>query len=155
MINRAALARGAPDSEHVVGDGEFLEFEAKALARRLNLVLAERSAMRRGGALLVRRAETDDGLAADQARPRVGERFLDGAADVGGVEPVALDRMPLRRLVARDHVLVARQIRRAVDGDIVVVPQDYQPPEPEVPGEPDRLVVHSLHQAPITADAEG
>ena len=107
------------------------------------------------GSLLVRGAEADDGPAADQARPRVGERFLDRAVDIVGVEPVAFARVPLRRLVPRDNVLIARELGRAVDGDAVVVPQHDQPAELQMPGEPDRLVVDALHQAAVAGDDEG
>ena len=117
MLDRAALAGGAPGGEHVVGNGELLGFEPELLARCLDLVLAERRTVGRRRALLVGRAKADDRPAADQARPRIGDRFLDRAAHVAGVEPVAFAGMPLRRLMAGDHVLVARQIGRAVDGD--------------------------------------
>ena len=92
MLDRAALARRAPGGEHVVGNGEFVGLESELLARRLDLVLAERGTVGRGGPLLVGRAEADDRLAADQARARVGRRFLDRAADVVGVEAVAFAR---------------------------------------------------------------
>ena len=92
-------------------------------------------------------------------RIRVGRgsatRLVDRAADVVGVEPVALDGVPLRRLVAGDDVLVARQLGRAVDGDAVVVPQHDQPAELEMPGKPDRLVVDAFHQAAVAGDDEG
>ena len=103
----------------------------------------------------MRRAEADDRPAADQARPRIGERFVDRAADVIGVEPVALNNMPFRGLVARDHIFVARQLGRAVDGDAVVVPKDVQPAELQVAGETHGFVVHPLHQAAVAGDCEG
>ena len=111
--------------------------------------------MGRRGSLLVGCAEADDRLAADQARPRVGERLLDRAADVIGIEAVALAGMPLRRPVARNHVLVARQFGRAVDGDAVVVPQHDQSAELQMPGKPDRLVVDAFHQIAVPGDDEG
>src|SRR5690242_10026875 len=86
MLDRALLADRSPRGEHVVGNREFLVVEPEFLAGGLDLFLAERRAMRRRRALLVRSAIADDRLAADQARPRVGERFLDGAVDVVGVE---------------------------------------------------------------------
>src|SRR4051794_33943395 len=109
MLDRAALTGGSPSGEHVIGYREFLRREAELLAGRLHLVLAERGAVSRRGALFVGRAVTDDRPAADEARAGVGDGLLDGAADVVGVEAVALAGMPLRRLVPSDHVLVARQ----------------------------------------------
>src|SRR5512146_581599 len=121
MFDRALLANRSPRGEHVVGNGEFLVLEAEFLAGRRDLVLAKRRAMRRCRALLVRSAIADDRLAADQARPWISKRFLDGAVHVVGIEPVAFAGVPLRRLVTGDNVLVARQVGRAVDRDVVVV----------------------------------
>ena len=69
--------------------------------------------------------------------------------------PLHSHGVPLRGLVPGDHVLIARQIGRAVDGDIVVVPQHDQPAELEMPGEPDRFVVDALHQVAVAGDDEG
>ena len=145
----------APGGQHIVRDFERRQVPAKLDPRRGNLVRAERGAMGRGSALLVGRAKADDRLAANEARPRVGERFLDRAVDGAGIEPIAFARVPLRGLVPGDHVLVARQIGRAVDGDVVVVPQHDQPAELEMPGEPDRFVVDALHQIAVAGDDEG
>ena len=54
--------------------------ESELRASRLDLVLAERGTVGRRGALLVGRAKADDRPAADEARPRIGQRFLDRAA---------------------------------------------------------------------------
>ena len=75
--------------------------------------------------------------------------------DLAGIEPVAFSVCQPRRLVPRDHILAARQIGRAVDGDAVVVPQHDQPPELQMPGKPDRLVVDALHQIAVAGDHEG
>src|SRR5690606_13684688 len=63
-----ALAR-VPAGTNVLGNHERLVLPAQVLARRSDLVDAERGTVRGFGALLVRRAEADDRLAADQARP--------------------------------------------------------------------------------------
>src|SRR5947208_1930236 len=68
------------------------------------------------------RAAIDDRPAADQAWPRVRERFPDRSVHILGIEAVAFDRVPVRGLMPGDHILIARQIGRAVDGDLVVVP---------------------------------
>jgi len=145
----------APRGQHVVGDGELLTLQPKLLARRFDFLPAERGAVGRGGALLVGRAVADDRPAADQARPLVGDRLFQCAADLAGVEPVALGRVPATRRIARHHVLVAREVGRTVDGDSIVVPQHDQPPELQMPGEPDRLMVDALHQIAVAGDDEG
>ena len=89
------------------------------------------------------------------SRPRVGERRFDRLRDLAAVEPVALDRVPGGGRVARHHVLVARQIGRAVDGDAVVVPKDDEPSELQVPGKPDSLVIDALHEVAIAGNDVG
>ena len=63
--------------------------------------------------------------------------------------------MPARGRVARQHVLAARQVDRAVDGDLVVVPQHDQPAQIQVPGKADRLMVDAFHQAAVARDHPG
>src|SRR5581483_4635077 len=64
----ATRTRLAPHLQHVVGHRERLLRNAELLFRSLQLVGAERFAMRLVGAGLVRRAVADRGLAGDQAR---------------------------------------------------------------------------------------
>ena len=105
---------------------------------------------------LVGAPRTDDRLAADQGEQRVGSA-APSIARLTAPEsrPSHSTVCHLGRLVPGHHVLVARQIGRAVDGDPVVVPQDDQPPELQMPREPDRFVVHALHQVAVAGDDEG
>src|SRR6478672_12391962 len=127
MLYRSVFAGCAPGSEHVVGNRELPRFQAELVPRGLDLILAKRRAVSRGGALLIRGTVTDDRAATDQARPWIGDRFPDCPAHVVRVEAIAFGRVPLSRLMPGNHVLVARQFGRAVDGDAVVVPQNDQP----------------------------
>ena len=111
--------------------------------------------MGRGRPLLVGRAEADDRPAGDQRGPRIGQRLVDRPAHVRRVEAVAAHDVPAISAVAPLDVLGSRKTGRAVDGDPVVVPQDDQPPEAEMPGEPGRLVVDALHQAAVAGDRPG
>ena len=154
-LDRSALPDLAPGGQDVVGDGEFVRRQAELLARRRHLVLAERRAVGGRSALFIGRAIADHRLAADQARPHVGDGLFERLADLARIEPVAFDRVPARRGMARHHVLGARQVGRAVDGDLVVVPQHDQPPELEMPGQAHRLVVDALHQAAVAGDDIG
>jgi hypothetical protein len=122
-FRRPTSADLAPRGEHVVRDRELLGRQPQFLAGRLDLVFAERGAVGRGSALLVGGAIADDCPAADQARPLVGDRLVERASHLARVEPVAFGGVPAARRVAGHHVLVARQIGRAIDGDAVVVPQ--------------------------------
>jgi len=108
MVNRAALSRRAPGGQNVVGDFERGLIPAELDAGRGHFVSAKCGAVGCRRPLLVGSAEADDRLAADQARPRVGERFLDRAIHVVCVETVALAGVPLAGLIAGEHVLVAR-----------------------------------------------
>ena len=74
------------------------------------------------------------------------------AIDVGVVVAVAFDHVPPGGAVARGNVLAGRQVGRAVDGDAVRIPQHLEAPEPQVPGEADRLVVDALHQATVAGN---
>src|SRR5258705_13257349 len=69
------FARGAsftrvPRTLDGFGNFEGVRRPAERLARRRHFLDAKRLAMRRLGALLVRCAPADDGLAADDGRPR-------------------------------------------------------------------------------------
>ena len=149
------LPERPPCGEDIVRDRELLRVKAKLGASRLDLVLAQRGAMRCRRALLVRSAEADDRLAADQRRPRIGLRFIDRPRNVVCIEAVALRDVPLRRDMACDDILVPRQIGRTVDRDLIVVPKDDQATELQVPGETDRLVIDAFHEATVAGDHIG
>jgi hypothetical protein len=53
------------------------------------------------------------------------------------------------------RVLGARERRVAVDRDVVVVVQESQLLQPQVPGQPDRLVADPLHQVAVRAEHPG
>ncbi len=118
--------------------------------------IAQRRAVHVVAALLVGRAEADDGAAGDHRR-LVGHRA--GGFDRGGngvlVMPVDRLHVPARRFEA--HLLVhrGRYVGGAVDGDLVVVPHHDQVAKPVVAGEVDRLVAHAFHQAAIAGDHVG
>ena len=117
------------------------------------LLLAERRAVRRGGAGLLGRTVPDDGLHADEARPReLGLGRGDGPVDA--VEVVALHRLdlPAVGLEPPGHVLAGeREGGPAVDGDAVVVVQADETPEPVVAGEAGRLGGDALHHVAVPA----
>jgi hypothetical protein len=97
----------------------------------------------------------DHGAAGDQRGPVGGARGAKRGVDRLGIVPVdrrgvpAIGREPCE-LVVRD-----RERGRPVDRDAVVVEQDDQPVELEVPGERGRLVADALHQAAVAGDHVG
>ena len=111
--------------------------------------------MRGGGAGLGRRAVGDDRAAGDKAGPIARM----GAPDRGGDRVVihAVDPLGGPAMRAEPHDLIVRdgEIGRPVDRDRIVVPEDNQLVEPQMPGERQSLVADPLHQAAIAAEHIG
>ena len=108
--------------------------------------------MRRRGVGLGRRAEADDGPAGDQRGPVVGLRLADGVGDRVGVVAVDALGVPAAGVEALELVLMARQLGRAVDRDVIVVPEDDQLAELQMAGERDRFLADAFHEAAIAAE---
>ncbi len=155
MLSLPPLARVAPGGKHILGNLERRRIPAELLARGGHFVGTERGAVSRLGPLLVGGPVADDRLATDQRGARVGDCCLDRLRDLGAVEPVAFDCVPLRRIEAGEHVLVAREIGRAVDSDTVVVPEDDKAAELEIASEPDGFVIDAFHQVAVAGDDVG
>src|SRR5690606_4974336 len=119
---------GAPAVADLLRDLERAVLPAQRLARGLDLVLAQRGAVRGLLAGLVRRAETDRGAAAEQHRlVVVGDRLLDRGLDrVGIVAVYVADHAPAVGLEARGRVVGEPALDLAVDRDVVVVPERDQ-----------------------------
>ena len=106
----------------------------EVLAGQRDFVVAQRGAVTLFLALLVRRAEADDGLAADDGglvRDLAGlfDRLLDSfrimAVDFGNDVP-AVGFEPLRRVVVEPAHHIAMAAHFAVDGNVVVVVEGNQ-----------------------------
>jgi hypothetical protein len=125
-------------------------------------VLGERHLLRAEGlavgllaVLLVGRADADVGARDDQRRlAYVRHGPIEGGADLLVIVAVDVLHRPPVRLVARADVLGEREARGAVDGDAVVVVEEDQVVEAEVPREARRLGGDTLHQVAVGADAE-
>ena len=120
-----------------------------------DLVGAERRAVRLFAALPVRCTESDRGAAGNQRWPVVAARAIDRRGDLFGIVPIDPASRPARGLEPHELVVRAGQRGRSVDRDLVVVEQDNQPLQPEMPGQRNRLVAQALHQAAITGDDIG
>ncbi len=86
-------------------------------------------------------------------RPWPGARRLECLGVVGYLAEVL--GMPAVSVEALDGVVVEGDLGGAVDGDVVVVVDVNEPPEPEVPGQGSGLVADAFHQVAVAADHEG
>ena len=150
-----AQAGEAPGVEHVGGNDEGFRFPVQRLAGGGNLFGAEGRAVDLVRAGLVRGAEADGRLAGDQGRLVGLVGFLDGGGD--GVRIVAVDGDGVPLAGAEAGVLVGRVGNgdRAVDRDVVVVPEDDQLVELQVAGERDRFLADAFHEAAVTDEGIG
>ena len=151
----AALGDFAPGEKDVVRHLERRARPADVLARRGDLGIAQRRAMRLFRAAQIGRALADHRAAGDQRRPVRLLRRFDCRSDGFGV--VAVDRldMPSGGLEPCRLVHRCRQRRRSVDRDRIVVPEDDQPGELQVTGKVDRLVADAFLQAAVAGDHVG
>ncbi len=151
----AAADRLAEVLQRLVGDEErLLAGPAVGLLGELDLLVAERRAVRAGRVLLVRRADRDVAADDDQARLVLdvaggAQRLLDPLER--HVLAEVLD-VPAVRLVALADVLAHRERGVALDRDVVVVVEDGQTPEAEVAGERARLVLDALLHVAVGRD---
>ena len=113
--------------------------------------------MRRLGALLVRRAPADDGLAADDGRLILAIlRLLDRGGNRIGIVPVdVLHHVPAVGFEALRRVFGEPAGGLAVDGDAVVVVEHDELAELQVAGERGRFVRDAFHEAAVADEAVG
>src|SRR5690606_2102486 len=116
---------------------------------------AQGRAMSRRGSGLSRRAISDYGAAGDQRRARIGLCRLARGGNRLGI--TAIDGLDVPALGRETLLLVVgdRQAGRAVDGNLVVVPQHDQAAESEVSGEGNGLVADAFHQTAVARDHIG
>src|SRR5690606_33434723 len=127
------------------------------LARGLDLVLAQRRAVRGFLARLGRRAEADGGAAADQHRLVVVlERGFDRGPDLLRIVAVdAADHAPTVGLETRRGVVGEPALHLAVDRDAVVVPERDQLAQAPGAGQRSGFVRDALHQAAVAHEHPG
>ena len=151
----AGLAGGAPGVEDVGRNLEGRRVPVEELARAGDFVGAERRAVRLVGAGLGRRAEADGRLAGDHRRLVGMAGRLDGVGDRFGIVAVDVAGVPAGGLEAGDLVGVVGQRDRAVDRDVVVVPEDDQLVELEMAGKRDGFLGNAFHQAAVAGQHIG
>ena len=102
-----------------------------------------------------RNASPDDGPAGDHGGARVAPRFLDGGGDRLDVVPVGLDHVPVGDPKTRCNVLAYRQGRAAIVRDAVVVPEQNQLGQLQVPSQRNHLLANAFLEAAITDKGVG
>ena len=146
-----AAASAIPGGGDVFGNMKGRVGPADSLAYASYLVLAKGCAMGGFLALLVGRAPTDDGLAANKSGcVAVGARAFDGAFHRARIVPVHIGyHLPAVCAETRRRVVGEPTLHISVDGDAVIVVEDDQLTESQGAGEGTRLVGYAFHQATI------
>ena len=138
---------------HRVGDVELRgRIPAERGLGRRDLGVAERRAMRRRGAGLLRRAVADGRADHDHRGLRgLGLRRLDRGVERGEIGVAVLDvqHVPAARRVARADVLGHDQGQRSVERDLVRVVEVDQLAEPEVARDARGLGGDALHHVAV------
>ncbi len=152
-----ALFPRVPSGADLGRDLERRMAPAELHARRGDFVLAQRRAVRDFLALLVRRTETDDGLAADQGRlVRIDRGGNQRRLDCLGI--VAVDvaqHFPTVGLEAFGRVVGEPAMHLAIDGNAVVVVNRNEFSELERAGKRGGFVRDALHQAAVAQEHVG
>src|SRR5580704_2767678 len=145
---------------HLVGHVEEAAWiPAHGLLRGGDFVFSKRLAVRLLRVVLGRRAIADMRSRADKARLRMarlmGDRSVDRGANLHGVVSVVEKlREPSVRLEAFAGVLGVRESRVPFDRDVVVVVDENQVVELQVPRHARRFVADALHQIAVAGEAE-
>ena len=150
-VARGSPLTGVPARVDLAGDLEGWVGPPERFARARDLVVAEWRAVRGRLALLVRRSESDDRLAAQKRRAiGDGERVADRRIDRGGVVAVhAAHHVPAVRIEPGRGVVGEPPPDFAVDGDVVVVVERDQLAEAQRSRERACLVRNAFHQATV------
>ncbi len=151
-----ALLLGVPLGVDLGRNFERAVFPAQRLAGQRDFGITQRSAVGFFLALLVRRAEADDGLAADQRWTVALARGLDGHLDLVGVMAVDVaDHLPAIGFEATRGVIGEPAVHFAVDGDAVVVVEGDQLVQAKGPGQRADFVADAFHHAAVTEEHVG
>ena len=158
-LGATAGAGGAVHGEHVFRHPEVLfGWETEDLLGGFDFFWRERVAVSLGAVGQVRRRPTDVGAELEETRAVVhGHRPADGVLECLGVVGYLAKvlGMPAVSVEALYGVVVEGDLGGAVDGDVVVVVDVNEPPEPEVPGQGSGFVANAFHQVAVAADHEG
>ena len=155
VFGQAAPPRLAPGAEHVVGHGEGRVGPAQGLARLVRVAAEHPRAMGRARALDAGDAAADHRAARDHGGPRVAFGEQHGGGHRIDVVAVHLLHVPVAEAEAGRHVVDRGDADRPVVGHQVVVPEEAELAELELPRERDDLVPDPLLQAAVADQRPG
>jgi hypothetical protein len=151
----AAAARVAPDRQDVGGNLERRRRPAEVVARSSGVGGEQLRAVAAALALEPRDAARDGRPARDQRRSRVFRGGADRRRHGFEVVAIDLDDVPAGDAEAIGDVLADRQLGRAVVGDAVVVPEQSELAQAQVPCQRDHLLADPLLQAAVADERIG
>ncbi len=151
----AKACGAAPAIIDVIRDHEGLMTPTQRFAGPGNLLSTQRCAVRTCRARLRRRAKPDGGLAGDEDRLVALLGFGECGINGNRVVAIHLHRGPACAFEARAVVHGIRQVRRAVDGDGIVVPQHDQAVQFQVAGQRDRFLADAFLQVAVRGNHPG
>ena len=155
VVRQAAAPGLAPGGLDVLRDLEGRMRPAQMLPCCVGVGLEDASAMGAARAFHARDAAADDGPAGDHRRPRIGLRLLDRGANRLGVVAVHLLHVPAADAEAGGHVVGQRDVDRTVVGHAIIVPQEDELAEAQMPRQRDHLLPDALLQAAVADQSVG
>ena len=108
--------------------------------------------MRRFCAFLIWRTLADQCPAGNQGWTIIRKRRFNCALYVIEIMAIACLNMPSACTIACGDIFAGRQVRRAIDGDAVIIPEYDQTAETQMSGKPDRFMIDAFHQATVARD---
>ena len=156
VLGVGALLLGVPLGVDLGGDFERRVVPAQRFAGQGDFGIAQGSAVGLFLALLVRRTEADDRLAADQCRACALARGFQRNLNLVGVMPVDIaDHLPAIGLEAARGVVGEPAMHLAIDGDAVVIVEGDQLVQPQGAGQRADLVADAFHHAAVAEEHVG
>ncbi len=156
VLGVGALLLGVPLGVDLGRDFEGAVLPAQRLAGQGDFGLTQGSAVGFFLALLVRRAEANDGLAADQGRAVAFARGLDGHLNLVGVVTVDVtDHLPAIGLEAARGVIGEPAVHLAIDGDAIVIVEGDQLVQAQRAGQRADFVADAFHHAAVAEEHVG
>ncbi len=155
---RRAAPGGLPhEGARLVGDVEGLVGrQPQALLGQPHLLDTQRLSVGLGRSGPVGAAEADGRAAGDERRLlRRLTRRRDSRANGQWIMAIHPLRVPAIGIEALQHVFGERQIRLAVNGDMVVVVEEHKLAQPQMAGQRTRLVGDALHQVAVADQGVG
>ena len=151
----AAGAKPFPPGLDVSRDLERAIFPAQRGAGAFDLLGAQWRAMAAAGAGLGRSPLADRRAGRNQAWPRIGLGRRQRRINAGEIMAIASHNMPAGGGEAPSHVFAGRQAHRAIDRNLVVVPDHVEAAQLQMARQRNRFLADAFHQAAIAGHNPG